>query len=241
MMIVGKKRVYAPKKQSKFQRVVKKVIAQNRLRRFAPITLSRTPTGFPNQLRFTHRYAETVTRQSTTGTINQYVWSANGLYDPNITGTGHQPLYFDQLTAVYNHYTVLRSKISIQVVPKIADATCNSMTCVVYQSDSASAVLGTPENGKEMPWASWTQISTLSNTFGPQNKLGLSFNAFKVFGSRALSDSELRGTISSNPTEQSYFIFLFRDSEGVANCTAIITVTIEYEAVWTEPKQIVSS
>ena len=38
----------------------------------------------------------------------------NSLFDPDQTGTGHQPYYFDQFAALYNRYTVLGSKLTAE-------------------------------------------------------------------------------------------------------------------------------
>ncbi len=54
-------------------------------------------------------------KYQTSGTLNPgvagvaaiQVMTANGLYDPDITGVGHQPRGFDQIMALYNHYTVV--------------------------------------------------------------------------------------------------------------------------------------
>jgi len=37
----------------------------------------------------------------------QYVFNLNSVYDPNRTGTGHQPYGYDQLAALYNRYRVI--------------------------------------------------------------------------------------------------------------------------------------
>jgi len=57
-------------------------------------------------------YHDTVFVTSTSGVPATYVFSTNGLYDPNITGTGHQPAGFDQIMLYYNHYYVNRATIA---------------------------------------------------------------------------------------------------------------------------------
>lgn len=48
-----------------------------------------------------------------TGTYGSYVFRANQLHDPNVSGTGHQPQGYDVLSAAYNYYEVLGCKIKI--------------------------------------------------------------------------------------------------------------------------------
>ena len=63
---------------------------------------------------------------------NQFV--ANGAFDPNLTGVGHQPRGFDQFMAGYETFTVTGSKISVNFV---YDA---------YQGPSSEGTLGHMQN-----------------------------------------------------------------------------------------------
>lgn len=47
------------------------------------------------------------------GSMDQYQMRLNSLFDPNYTGTGHQPFGFDQLTALYSRYRVYKCKWQI--------------------------------------------------------------------------------------------------------------------------------
>lgn len=221
-------------KKTKSQAIVKSTTP--RLSFYAPL-VARTKTGVPQRLRINHRYCATLKRTSTAGALNTYVFSANGMYDPDITGTGHQPSYFDNLSALYDHYTVLSSRIKLCLVSSIADATGTSLQCAIMVTDGTGITVTNVENMIEQPRAVWTHLSALSNTYGPQNKLQIGFNAWRTFGSRALSDAELRGSPAANPTEQQYYTIGLREATGTGTVAAVYEVVIEYYAEWTEPKQ----
>lgn len=42
-------------------------------------------------------------------------FTGNDVYDPDYTGTGHQPTYYDQLSAIYAKVKVLSSQITVTV------------------------------------------------------------------------------------------------------------------------------
>lgn len=61
------------------------------------------------KLRWTHNLALDPT---TTG-IAYNIYRLNSLYDPDLTGTGTQPMGFDQYAAFYTHYEVKAVKIKV--------------------------------------------------------------------------------------------------------------------------------
>jgi len=72
---------------------------------------------FPPKFKKRLVYSETsLTVASTSGSSNSYFFSANGLFDPNTTGTGHQPMGFDQMMLMYEQYTVFASKITVEFI-----------------------------------------------------------------------------------------------------------------------------
>jgi hypothetical protein len=58
----------------------------------------------------TYHYAEIFTNSVASVTGSQQIMNLNSLFDPNRTGTGHQPYGFDTLAALYNRYRVLSVK-----------------------------------------------------------------------------------------------------------------------------------
>lgn len=72
---------------------------------------------FPENLWTEVVYSDQITLTCTAGITQSYTFSLNGLFDPNITGTGSQPRYFDTLcganntSAPYRAYVVKAAKI----------------------------------------------------------------------------------------------------------------------------------
>lgn len=192
-------------------------------------------SGFPQRIRMAHRYCETISVTPGAGAVSHYLFSCNGMFDPNITGTGHQPLFFDQMTAIYDHYTVLRSKIALQVVPRTGTSSAFEGIVGIYLADS-TATTGTVNSLVEQPSSHFLYFPTAGTP--PESRSNTlvthQWDAFKAFGSRALSDSELRGTSAANPTEQTYFHVYMSDPLGAAATTFDFNVLITYEAEWTE-------
>lgn len=97
----------------------KRMVAANR--KFSAPTRSLTP--FPESKWVMHKYAtRLILPAGTIGSTQGYVFRANGLYDPDYTGAGHQPMYRDELALQYDKYTVVSSWIKITFIPDISNA-----------------------------------------------------------------------------------------------------------------------
>jgi len=73
--------------------------------------------GFPPRKRVTLKYADTYVFTSVAGAVSTQQFRVNACYDPDATGTGHQPRGFDQWCASggpYTRYRVLRSRVAIE-------------------------------------------------------------------------------------------------------------------------------
>lgn len=189
--------------------------------------------GFPKQMIMKHRYSELIPLTSTGGSPSQYLFSCNGMFDPNITGTGHQPYYFDQMAALYNHYLVIGSKCKFQLSPQVNSH--GPIAVTVYVNDDTSRGNNNPALQAEYQSARFLMSGeTVTNSI----KRTLKWSAKKTFGGSVMANTELQGTSGANPTEQSYFNIDFVAADLTSTVSCVLWVEIEYIAIWKEIQDI---
>jgi len=185
-----------------------------------------------------HHYTESILLNPSAGTPADHVFSANGMYDPNITGTGHQPYGYDQLAAIYNESCVITSKCTVTCWNNQSGLPFWIAICLRDDPTSISSDVSTV---RESP-------GIVSKLLGPSasgasvGSVTMSFDVKKFFDVKDPSDcEELRGG-SANPAEQGYYHVLMIPQNGVDDLGQnVLTVDIEYTAQWSGPKILPSS
>lgn len=201
-----------------------------------------TGLGFPRRLTQTHRYAQTgIIQGGASGAMATYNFRCNGMFDPDATGAGHQPMYFDQLTALYDHYCVIGAKIRVtfciaESTPTVTQ-TRMPITVGVFINDDTTTTPGI--NGVLENSTHKAKSFTLND--GSPKTVTCKWSAKKTFGGSVLGNSNMQGTATVNPAEEQFFT-LFTDSAAVVEAIDVFyRVQIDYIAVWTELKDIASS
>lgn len=197
----------------------------------APKSSGFAPLGYTQAARL--RYCEEITLDPAMGVANDYVFSANGMFDPNISGVGHQPYGFDQLMVMYDHYTVVGSKCTITMAPQVT--ACSYVG--IKLEDNASTYAGTAtEVLLEQPATSLK--ANMSFTAGSVKKVFKCFSAKKFFTKKfPVSADQYSGSNAANPIDQAYYHVLLAPFTNTENLTAqTIHVQIDYLAVFSEPR-----
>lgn len=186
--------------------------------------------GFPKRMTMTHKYHEnfTLTAGATFGTYNI---SCNSMYDPNITGTGHQPYYFDQMAALYDHYVVIGTKITVKIIPTTAS---QPLLVGVYLNDDGTVTPTDINTCCEQSKARWKT----TNLSGDIVRFDLKWSAKKAFGGSILANTELQGTSAASPTENQVYTIFAQHVDKTTNVSMNVEILVEYIAVWKELKDI---
>lgn len=195
---------------------------------------------FPSKKLVRLKYTENITiNPGAAGAIAYHQFSCNGMYDPNRTGVGHQPIGFDQWMSWYDHYHVIGSKITVYT--RSVDTTTDTIVGI-YKSDTNSFSPTTAEHACELPGAVYKHLPRTGTGDATSIKVRSKYSPRKdQSSSKVLSDDQLRGDANNDPTEQHYFTIFAAAPYSADPTTISVWVHIEYLAVFTEPKAPVQS
>lgn len=183
-------------------------------------------TGFPNSIITKMRYCDTYDITCTTGARGVNVYAANGIFDPDITGGGHQPLYHDNYFNLYNHYEVLGSKITVSITTKPNNTI--PMVCGIVTDDDSSIS---------------TQVTTLMEQSGTHALISTTGRNQATLtatysGRQQLADASQLGriTFGSNPSELTCFALWAASADGATTGVVSVSVQIDYTVRCSELK-----
>jgi len=189
-----------------------------------------------------------------TGVSNtSYIFRANGLYDPNFSGSGHQPHGFDQLNVIYENYQVVASTIEVICWPQTEQSTMTNGTgftiaqlykgtlslCVRDTSSSLAGLGGTPADILERPGMK----STFFQSGNECVKLRHYFSMKQFYGrARGTDDNDVTGTANSDPVDQVFYHIIMCAADGSQDLPShTLNARIKYKVRFFNPKNLLTS
>ena len=183
--------------------------------------------GFPNSIITKLRYCENLTITGTSGAVGYKIFAANGIFDPNISDTGHQPLYRDNYASLYDQYTVIGSKITVRAMNS------GSSSVVIF------GLVGDDDSNIS------TNVETLMEQNNGQHKISgtvssepvtlvSNFEPLRDFGVDAKDDGASATAVGSNPSELWCYGVWAAAADATSTIAMNFTVTLEYTVKFTE-------
>jgi hypothetical protein len=197
-------------------------------------------TAFPRSTVVKLRYVADVQLTPTTSAVGSYIFRANNLYDPDYSGTGHQPMGFRQWAAFYNHYVVQKSTILAEMTTL---AGAEMVFAGIHLADDAFFNV----NQTTMIEQGLSNTVTFTGHSGAQRvtRIRKNYNAKTFFNVTDIKDNVARigANTSGGPTEEAYFIVYVGDvnSTSTANTPFQALITMEFDVIFSEPKELPSS
>lgn len=184
--------------------------------------------GFPDKMRAQIRYCDSFGISSITGAIGKQLYRANSLYDPDYTNTGHQPLYYDTYAAIYDHYSVIKSHITVEF---INTNTSTWVAGLVIEDDATTT--STVDTLFEQNHGVSKSLTPLSGSFS-KAVFKSTFDAKKILGIDPFNTQGYKTGVASNPTEESYFLVWGADLLGSGTTYIQMKVEIVFDVLFSE-------
>lgn len=127
-------------------------------------SLTRLPTLFPDRISIKHVYeTELYLSPVSITTPNSHLFSGNNLADPDVSGGGFQPYFFDQLATLYTRYRVSGSSFRANAIANVSSAGNSLNVMEMYLVPQATSVISTDINQvRTLPYCR----GGIANTFG---------------------------------------------------------------------------
>jgi len=203
-----------------------------------PRTLSAWSRNSPiaPRLRTYMKYAENFT--ATTGITQDYQFRTNSIFDPDLTFTGHQPLGYDQISPLYDHYRVY--SVAYKVVIQSATTSYTPATVCVVPTNSSTSIAN--------------PIGTAIEHAGSNFKLTSSgANAITLYGSvdnwilngktraQYAADDVTAAAINTNPTEVLILHVAMACTDDASTLSLAGVIELVYDVEFFDPAQLTRS
>lgn len=192
---------------------------------------------FPQRLRCSLPYVENSLTLTAAAVPYEYIFTGNNLFDPNLSGIGHQPLYYDTLAAIYGRYYVRASAIKVEVYSTAAGIYAGSGRALVLPHKLATPISGLINFT--------TMLEQEHNRYKPFTANGGSRDICRL-RHRSTSRKELvapgntsydaSSDVTTGPLDQWYWHLIISSMDDSSPVTASLRVSIVYDIEFSERK-----
>jgi len=172
----------------------------------------------------------------------QQRWNLNSLFDPDSTGTGHQPYGFDALAIAYNRYKVVGVTVEMEVTDPSADG-IRIGACLLNPANAGGTISGVdPDVVAERNQGYFFDI----NNSGRQvEKRRFFVPMYKVAGVTKLQfnadPDNYTAPVNGNPGSLCQLCIAAVDMRAASMKTVMITTTLTYHAMFYQRKIMAQS
>lgn len=198
--------------------------------------------GFPLAQTVKLRYCEQIAIDvDQIAGVEHFRYRANSMYDPNFTGIGHQPRGFDQWMAVYDHYRVIQSHITVTPTTNTYVNLTPGMFEIILCDDTITPITNYKDlfenfssNGKPLLYGP-------ENNFNSQSQCKSKVYKQAAYFRNNANNSRFIGTATSSPSEIAVFDIVCTSIGGNDPTAFQFFVCIDFIAELTERKPLPES
>lgn len=195
---------------------------------------------FPDIMLMKHQYSDILTLAATSGVINKYTFQSS-MYDPDLTGTGGQPMGRDAVASIYEEYRV--TGISYEILALNLSTTIPARMCITASDSDYS--WSTFEQAQQQPITSKTAILGVAGSSGSQCRFKGYVSVAKAVGvkqSAIYNEDNYKATTNTSPTDMAYLSILHNNMTNDTSTTDIhCQVRLVYYCRWENRQEMSES
>lgn len=174
------------------------------------------------------RYSDYYSLSSASGALAKQVMRWNSVFDPDVTGTGHQPLYHDTYASIYDHYVVVRAHAIIRIInPSAVGVLCG---CVTDDDVTTSTTFSTL---MEQSRGFHDELTPLTGSHSAIT-FRISWDYQAVLGSDPYTSQSAKTATGSNPAEDATLLLWSIPVDGSTTIATSATIELIQEVLWSE-------
>jgi hypothetical protein len=192
---------------------------------------------YPDALNVPFRYMDDIILTCTSGAAGQAQFRLSSLYDPDLTGLGNQPRYYDTMlgassgSAPYSSYRVSKARVRVLIYCMNSSTTAFGH---IYARVSRDSTLLSPTIDPSYYSEGPDLASTLVTNDQSSNNMAVfefNINIAKFFGARSTNQMDnLRALYNANPVDNVFLEVGARPFDLTTSTTYRGTVEIVYQA-----------
>lgn len=188
------------------------------------------------------RYVSQIALNPIVGTAAVHVFRAASMFDPDLTGVGHQPYGHDQWKTFYEKYMVTGAILTATFISTSDDALAGSAVVGIELSDDSSPITVNPTLIMEKPGSTHRIVTAADAKQKVTVRKGFSTRRFFSLKDLADNRDEHGSNFGFSPLEEAYWHVYVTGINSTVNTAAFdILVKIEYTCQLTEPKDLAES
>jgi len=194
--------------------------------------------GFPDRLVTILKYSEGPFSFSGSAAPAAQNFRMNSLFDPNQTGVGHQPSFFDTFAGVYARYFVRAFKLRV-------DFSNHTTTAGAFAVAGYSDVDIAANTVEQLTESRYTVMKTLGESTGGGNVKTISLpwiSSQKLMGTPYTeADDNMYSTTTASPADVAFGFFKVAADDATTNLAVVARAVLWFEVVFKDLLPQVSS
>ncbi len=222
---------YAPRRRGR-----RSYIAGRRKGQSSVLTVPRGVSGLPDRIRMKCKWSTRVALTSTSGAYAPHIFAGNGPFDPDTSGAGNQPTYYDEMSAMYLRQLTYGSSIDLRIGNAGVSAGAQNYVYAVSPITTATAPTTMPDT-RSLPYTRWR----LGNLSDRGNNINHYMSTARILGQPKQATAittDVSSVIGALPAREWFWLVAVESLDQSTTSIEFIYVTITYYIEFYERKTL---